>query len=107
MDAGPLYPTSWHPAKINRNRNFKGQAKHSNRTAKPVKYYFIDFGNSRQYRPEERPPMEPIMLGGDKSPPEHNMGLRSCDPFPTDVYYLGNLIREEFLAVSSISAIFG
>ncbi|KAF8221648.1 hypothetical protein L208DRAFT_1414667, partial [Tricholoma matsutake] len=23
----------------------------------------------------------------------------SCNPFPTDVYYLGNLIRQEFLEV--------
>lgn len=47
--------------------------------------------------------MERILRGGDKSAPEHNKGLQYCDPFPTDVYYLGNLIKNEFIAVRFLS----
>lgn len=101
MDAMPLYPEPWHPMKIDMTFDFKRQAKHYYRTERPVKYYFIDFGHARRYSPEELPTVEPIMLGGDKSPPEHHIeGVYSCDPFPTDIYFLGNLIREEFIDVS-------
>lgn len=103
MDARPMYPKPWHPVTINRTIDYKFWGlKHHTRTERPVKYYFIDFGLSRHYKPEERPPMEPIILGGDKSPPEHNdPESLACDPFPTDVYFIGNLIRTEFIQVSS------
>lgn len=107
MDARPMYPEPWHPQRLNRTFDFKRPSAHYRRTVRPVKYYFIDFGHSCRYKAEGRPPMEPIMLAGDKSPPEHNIpGVTSCDPFPTDVYYLGNLIREDFINVSSASLLF-
>ncbi|KAK7034453.1 kinase domain-containing protein [Favolaschia claudopus] len=56
------------------------------------KYRIIDFGLSRQYDPSHGPPLESIILGGDRSPPEHRHRLE-CNPFPTDIYFLGNLIR--------------
>lgn len=102
MDAHDLYPGGYHPIDPNKSLDMRGAAKHFTRTQRPPKYYLIDFGLSRQYKPEERPPSEPIVRGGDKSPPEHKTLDIPCDPFPTDVYYLGNLIREEFLQVSKI-----
>jgi len=36
------------------------------------------------------------LRGGDRTAPEHRRGGR-CNPFPTDIYYLGNLVREQFL----------
>ena len=43
--------------------------------------------------------MDDPLRGGDRSAPEHMRG-RQCNPFLTDVYYLGNLVREQFLMVS-------
>ncbi|TFK72497.1 hypothetical protein BDN72DRAFT_731085, partial [Pluteus cervinus] len=63
------------------------------RTERPPKYYFIDFGISRQYDPSDASPIEGIIRGGDKSPPEYADPSGRCNPFPTDVYSLGNTIR--------------
>ncbi|KAJ7267689.1 kinase-like domain-containing protein [Mycena haematopus] len=96
MDGAHLYPKGFHPQEQNRTPDFKRGPSHYTRTRLPVKYYFIDFGLSRRYDPANGPPSEPIILGGDKSPPEHSKTL-VCDPFPTDIYFLGNLIRRHFL----------
>lgn len=84
----------FHPRVTDKSRDWKGTAKHSTRTLHPVKYYFIDFGLSRRYDPKDGPPREHPILGGDKSVPEfQNWNGELLDPFPTDIYYLGNLIR--------------
>ncbi|RDB25211.1 hypothetical protein Hypma_007478 [Hypsizygus marmoreus] len=70
------------------------------RTRKPVKYYFIDFGLSRIYSPEDGPPLEEEIWGGDKTVPEfRNCGdnIPLSDPFPVDVYFLGNTIRLQWV----------
>ncbi|KAI0666034.1 hypothetical protein C8Q78DRAFT_1141228 [Trametes maxima] len=73
--------------------HWKGSAKHSTRTRHPVKYYIIDFGLSRRYNPDDGPPREHPIRGGDKSVPEfQNWQGELLDPFPTDIYYLGNMI---------------
>ncbi|KAH8987525.1 hypothetical protein EDB86DRAFT_3245740 [Lactarius hatsudake] len=89
-----LEAIGFHPVKIDRNRNFKGTAKAYTRTQRPPRYYFIDLGLSRLY-PSRDAKDEPLR-GGDKSAPEHRSGLR-CNPFHTDIYYIGNLIRQEFI----------
>jgi hypothetical protein len=38
-------------------------------------------------------------MGGDKTAPEHQNGDTPCNPFPTDVYYLGNLVRGYYMKV--------
>jgi hypothetical protein len=74
-------------------------AKAHTRTWRPPRYLLIDFGLSRQYDPAKGPPLEKPLRGGDKSAPEHRDMETPCDPFPTDVYYLGNLVREDFIQV--------
>ena len=96
FDPSRMYPNGFHPSQINRSRNFKGRAKRYTRTDRPPRYYFIDFGLSRRY--PSRNVMDDPLRGGDRSAPEHMRGGR-CNPFPTDVYYLGNLVREQFLTV--------
>ncbi|KAJ7450715.1 kinase-like domain-containing protein, partial [Mycena galericulata] len=59
------------------------------------RYYIIDFGLSRQYDPADGLPFEDVIRGGDKSPPEHK--FVACNPFPTDIYFLGNLLKEKIL----------
>lgn len=103
MDAHPLYPEPWHPLDIDVTLDFKRKAEHYYRTAHPVKYCYIDFGLSRRYEEGKGPgkAMERIVMGGDKSPPEYHIpGVDRCDPFPTDVYHLGSLIRKDFIEVS-------
>ena len=108
MDATTLYPKPYHPIEKGRLRDFSddgwfaGDPKHYARTQRPVKYYFTDFGISRRYNPDDGPPLEPPIYGGDKTVPEFRVSLNACNPFPTDVYYLGNMIRRTFLEVCSI-----
>ncbi|SJL11205.1 uncharacterized protein ARMOST_14608 [Armillaria ostoyae] len=62
------------------------------------RYHLIDFGHSRRYDPADGIPHERVLQGGDKSALEHrNSDELLCNPFPTDIYYLGNLVREYFL----------
>jgi hypothetical protein len=68
------------------------------------RYLLIDFGISRRYQAEDRPPSEGIIRGADKTPPEHQGDVDACDPFPTDIYYLGNMVREEFTQVRLCTA---
>lgn len=102
MDPRSLYPDGYHPIKTAKSLDYSGPARHFTRTERPPRYYLIDLGIAKQYKPEERPPLERIVRGGDKSPPEHRTPDIPCDPFPTDIYYLGNLIRKEFLQVRSM-----
>ncbi|TFY58118.1 hypothetical protein EVG20_g8277 [Dentipellis fragilis] len=79
MNADNLYLDQWHP---------------------PVKYYFIDYGLSTQHKPGEIPLEFPVH-GADKTVPENqdqsNNFESRCNPFPTDIYTLGNLIRRYFM----------
>lgn len=77
-------------------------AKHYSRTARPTKYYLTDFNISRQYSVRNAPEfLEDMIKGRDKSVPEFRSDpLRLHNPFPTDVYYLGNAIRQTLLKVN-------
>ncbi|KAL1689599.1 hypothetical protein GGG16DRAFT_57382 [Schizophyllum commune] len=107
MDASPLFPVPFHPLRQTMRRDFRGTAEAAyTRTERPVKYYIIDFGLSIRYDSVDPPPSEIPVLGGDKSVPEFKGddpskrygGLsKPYNPFPTDVYCLGNWIREDFL----------
>jgi len=99
LEPSKMYPRMYHPLATLRNRDFKGTAKYYSRTERPSKYYFIDFGLARKYNPEDGPPREVPIHGGDRTVPEFegSDGNEPKDPFPTDVYYLGNLIRQNFL----------
>ena len=99
LDPSNMYPESFHPVEIGRSWDFRRNAKWYSRTRRPTKYLFIDFGLSRRYDPANGPPLDKPYRGGDKSAPEHKDLARRCNPFPTDVYYLGNLIREGYMQV--------
>ncbi|KAG2129474.1 kinase-like domain-containing protein [Suillus clintonianus] len=98
MDAKYLYPEPFHPVMPHMKRDFSGYVKHLTRTQRPPKYYLIDFGLSRRYDATEENPLEYPIFGGDKSVPEFQKNANvPMNPFPTDIYYLGNTIRQEFL----------
>ncbi|KIJ29913.1 hypothetical protein M422DRAFT_36760 [Sphaerobolus stellatus SS14] len=99
MDASDIYPEGFHPIAQDLTRDFKGAAKHYSRTEHPPRYYLIDLGLSRHYDPANGPPLDWPVLGGNKTVPEfEGEGYKQLhDPFPTDIYYAGQLIREHFL----------
>ncbi|KAJ3480767.1 hypothetical protein NLI96_g8118 [Meripilus lineatus] len=98
MDPKPTFPEMFHPGFLSRSRDYKSSAKFHTRTARPTKYLFIDFGLSVKFEPGQDHKAHPLR-GGDKTAPEFIRIERKdeYDPFPTDVYYLGNLIREDIL----------
>lgn len=94
----PTYPKMYHSHSVDKVRSWKGKAKHYTRTTRPVKYYLIDFGLSRRYAADDISPFEVQIPGGDRTVPEFRTGDGEvCNPFPTDIYYVGNMIREHFL----------
>ncbi|KAG2126000.1 uncharacterized protein EDB93DRAFT_1189164 [Suillus bovinus] len=102
MDAKDLYPEPYHPVQPHMKRDFSGYAKHFTRTQRPPKYYLIDFGLSRRYDATEENPLEYPIFGGDKTVPEFQKNPNvPMNPFPTDIYYLGNVIREQFFYARS------
>ena len=100
LDPSHLYPESFHPMKIDMNKECSGRAKHFTRTQKPPKYYFIDFGISRRYEPSNTDPREVPIWGGDKGVPEFQNSNEPRNPFPTDIFYISNAIKMDFLWVS-------
>ncbi|KAI0265984.1 hypothetical protein BC834DRAFT_824448 [Gloeopeniophorella convolvens] len=97
LDPSDMYPELFHPTSIDRNKDFGWELKQYSRTKCPPRYLLIDFGLSREYNPQNGPPREIPLRGGDKSAPEHQDMDIPCDPFLTDVYYLGNLVQEELM----------
>ena len=100
MDASPMFPVPYHPVSEVMKRDYTGLVKHRSRTARPVRYYWTDFGLSRRYSPDDLEPAEVPIWGGDRSVPEYLEDIDSPrNPFPVDVYVLGNLVKEDFLEV--------
>ncbi|KAJ7364288.1 hypothetical protein DFH08DRAFT_270587 [Mycena albidolilacea] len=88
-----FFPAGIPPQRQDRKPDYKSTTR--GRGSPLNTYYLIDFGLSRRYGPANGPPWEGIP-GGDKSPPEHTRRA-ACDSFPTDIYFLGNLIHRHFL----------
>ena len=102
LDPSNMFPESFHPAVIDKSKDFRRKAKCYSRTRCLTRYLLIDFGLSRRYDPANGPPLDLPVRGCDKSAPEHQDRVTRCNPFPTDVYYLGNLIREDFMQVCAL-----
>ncbi|KAF7316362.1 Protein kinase domain-containing protein [Mycena indigotica] len=96
QDPSRLFPSGYHPVHIWQSATSDWPARHITRTECWPRYFVIDFGLSRQYHPSDGPPLEYVIMGGDKSPPEFRTH-QLCNPFPTDIYCLGNLLKESFL----------
>ena len=91
----------WHPRAYWRTLDYSEPSQHLSRTERPVRYFYIDFGLSRKYDADDASPRELPIFGGDKTVPEfQDDGYdKPADPFRTDIYYLGNLMRTTFLDV--------
>jgi serine/threonine protein kinase len=100
MEGKHIYPDGFHPVEKSRKRDYSGRAKHFTRTQRPPKYYLIDFGLSRRFSPDDRDPGARPIMGGDKSVPEIvNYQSGTLNPFHTDIYYIGNMVRTDFIMV--------
>ena len=102
MDPSRLYIDAFHPARTSMKRDFSGSARYKTRAERPPKYFFIDFGLSRRYDDSIVKPLEDPIWGGDKTVPEFQKSNAPCDPFPTDVYYIGNAIKKDLVDVCCI-----
>ena len=100
MDPSGLFSETPHPCELDRSYDFKRRIRHYTRTQRPPKYYIIDFGLSCQYSPDDTTPLAYPLFGGDRTVPEFQNSKEPRNPFPTDIYYLGNMIREDFLQAS-------
>lgn len=99
MDADAMYPDGFHPVDQTKTLSWKGKAKHFSRTERPPRYFIIDFGISVQFLGDS-PPRELAVWGGDGDlPPEIQQQGAEYDPFPADVFYLGNIIKHHFTKV--------
>ena len=103
LDPSNMFPESFHPSVIDRSKDFRRKAKWYSRTRRPTRYLLIDFGLSRRYDPANGPPLDLPIRGGDKSAPEHQDRVTLRNPFFTDVYHLGNLVREYYIQVYASS----
>ncbi|TFK22810.1 hypothetical protein FA15DRAFT_757735 [Coprinopsis marcescibilis] len=60
-------------------------------------HFIIDFGFSKQFTIDEMPPSELPLHTTDSMLPElENMG-KPGNPFPSDVYYVGNMWKMDFI----------
>jgi hypothetical protein len=96
FDPSSMYPKGYHPVRLDKSLDFQGNAKRYTRTERPPRYFFISFGLSRQY--PSRNVLDKPRRGSDASASEHRHG-RLCNPFHTDIYDLGNVVRRSFMKV--------
>ena len=99
MEWKNMFPKGFHPQNDLRTQNGRHSAPFFTRTQRPTRYIIIDFGMSSRYDPSDVSPREVSLIGGDKTVPEFLKGQPHHDPYKTDVYYVGNLIRTEFMLV--------
>lgn len=60
-------PDSFHPLERDLKYDFSSRVRYRSRTERPPRYYFIDYGLSILYKPEELPATVRAHEGGDKS----------------------------------------
>ena len=97
-DAEKLYPEGYHPWLPDFTMDVSRLAPFISRTAAGgVKYYIVDFGISSYFEGEE----ERLVTGKsfqDDSVPELSIE-QAYDPFPVDIYTLGNVFVEDIISV--------
>lgn len=102
MDAPEVFPRGFHPCTRGRDSggmyDIKTVPRH--KTWAPVRYYLIDFGISRIFEPDQ--PHEVVGDDGpDREVPEMS-DVRLYDPFPADVFIMGNTFKKYFLQVNAL-----
>ena len=98
MDADGIYPKGFHPATETMDASgYKPAKPKRRRDAQGLRYYFIDFGISSIFGPDDDRRVVGVD-GQDNEVPELSMDV-PYDPFLTDVFIIGNLFQKVFLDV--------
>ncbi|KAH9926080.1 kinase-like domain-containing protein [Amylocystis lapponica] len=95
MDGRPLFPHGHHPVRLETSQDGVHILSPLSRIDHPVRYYFIDFGISSQFKRGE----SPLVLGRkgrDKETPELSSEV-PYNAFKVDIFVLGNLYRKELI----------
>ena len=101
MDPTALYPKGFHPeSPLVLANDLTTYAPVLPRASVPVTYYYVDFGISTLFAPEDTNRLVTGRAGLDKGVPELS-DVVAYDPFKVDVFILGNLFRQSFLQVCS------
>ncbi|KAL5513766.1 hypothetical protein ACEPAH_4167 [Sanghuangporus vaninii] len=95
MDAERMYPKGFHPAMQVMDASGVKRAYPKRRRDASVRYYFIDFGISSKFEPEESRNVLGTLCQDFEVPELSEM--TPYDPFFTDIFILGNLFRKTFL----------
>lgn len=98
-----MYPQGHHPQMLRRLPHSFETAPYVTRLAArpPVKYYYVDFGLSSKFDPEEFPKLALGGDGRDQTVPELSDTV-PYDPFKVDVFIIGNVLRTIFCEVSHL-----
>ncbi|EIW62129.1 uncharacterized protein TRAVEDRAFT_70311 [Trametes versicolor FP-101664 SS1] len=97
MDVTAMYPKGYHPLHWEMLSDTVTPAPTLPRSSVLVTYYFIDFGISTLFSPDDASKLVVGVKGLEGTVPELSETV-PYDPFKTDVYILGALFRKEFLA---------
>ena len=97
MDARPIYPQGWHFMAKSFAPDGVTPATPLPRIDYPVRYYFIDYGVSHRFLPDQ----SHFVLdwgGRDADVPELKK-LQPYDPFKVDVFTVGNVFLKDLCQV--------
>ncbi|KAL1937549.1 hypothetical protein VTO73DRAFT_13044 [Trametes versicolor] len=97
MDVTAMYPSGYHPLHWRRLADAATAAPTLPRSSVPITYYLIDFGISTRFSQDEPSKLVLGIDGLENTVPELSKTV-PYDPFKTDVYILGALFHQEFLA---------
>lgn len=103
MDVTAMYPSGYHPLHWRRLADAATAAPTLPRSSVPITYYLIDFGISTRFSQHEPSKLVLGIDGLENTVPELSKTV-PYDPFKTDVYILGALFRQEFLAVRPLNS---
>ncbi|KAJ6502288.1 hypothetical protein C8R45DRAFT_1190870 [Mycena sanguinolenta] len=107
LDPRNMYPDGFYTGSFlydHRKRDFTGRAKQFTRTQRPSRYYWIDYGLTGMFHHPEKPGtlQVPYVIGGDKNIPETKKNQLYADPFASDVWWVGNVIRKRVLRYTAL-----
>ncbi len=94
MDAQPLYPEGYHPARPDHTPDALYKVTPLSRADHPVRYYYIDFGLSTCFSPGASSHVVGE-IGRDTEVPELSDDI-PYDAYKVDIFSLGNVYSKEF-----------
>ncbi|KIY60663.1 hypothetical protein CYLTODRAFT_292628 [Cylindrobasidium torrendii FP15055 ss-10] len=92
MSSAEMYPHGFFPFHHEKSRSFRRNiSPHGTRTSSWPRYYIIDFDRSCHFPFEQSEPARNDRIATQRTP--------GRNPFPHDVHYLGQILKNRFLEV--------